>query len=535
MLRAVIVDDDITTLNGLKNSINWKRLNIEVVGMAKNGQEGLEIIETCQPDLILTDIYMPVIDGIEMLKILRQQNQTTEVVILSGYEDFKYAQSALKLKVLDYISKPATVEEIEAVLQAVAEKILMQSQVRKEEKDLRELLEYNLPWAKRQLFKELLEPGHVQSLYMSKVTEYLRIDLANCYFAVIVIQILQGGEGFHLNQNEWPMITVDVNKTVDEIVGSMKGVYIADVQLRMVTLIVSLPVKVKQEQVEQQAFVVAEKMVESIQKVQKFNVWAAIGSIVDTATLIHLSYKEAMSLIKEHFHLTDKKIITRKDISSKHRVLPHRTIESYHSMVEAAMQGQSEMLEQKLQQFLVELNTRNDMSIAILREFAIDFIGVLVVALHDHGLRIDDVNANYNPYMELERICSKGDLAFLVEEILLSVCQLMVKRAPIKHKKTIDFIIRFVHDHYAEDITLDIIANKVYLTRNYLSQIFKQATGENYNNYLTKVRMDKAKELMLSGNYKLYEISYRVGYKNNAYFSQLFKKHTGCNPSEFNQ
>ncbi|MNI35682.1 HTH-type transcriptional regulator YesS [compost metagenome] len=375
----------------------------------------------------------------------------------------------------------------------------------------------------------------MQSLYMSKMTDYLQIDLANCYFTVIVIQILKGGEGSQFNQNEWPMITDDINKTVDEIVGSMKGVYVADVQLRMVTLIVTLPISEKQEQLEKKAMMVAEKTVERIQNIQKFNVWAAIGSSVEAATLIHLSYKEALNLINERFHLTDKKIITRGSVSSKQRVLPQRTIESYHSMVEAAMQGQSEMLEQKLQQFLAELTIRSDMNMAMLREFAIDFIGVLVVALHDQGLRIDDVNANYNPYIELERIGSKDDLAFLVEEILLSVCQLMVKRVPVKHKKTIDFIIRFVHDHYAEDITLDIIADKVYLTRNYLSQIFKQATGENYNNYLTKVRMEKAKELMLSGNYKLYEISYKVGYKNNAYFSQLFKKHTGSNPSEFNQ
>ncbi|GAB2697169.1 response regulator [Paenibacillus thermoaerophilus] len=535
MVKAVIIDDDPATLNGLKKSINWKRFNIEVAGVAENGQEGLRLIEACQPDLILTDIYMPVIDGIEMLKRVRQQNVAAEVIILSGYEDFKYAQTALKLRVWDYISKPATIEEIEAVVQAAADHIRANARAAREEQELRELLEHNLPWAKKQLFKGLLEPGHVQPGYMKKVADYLRMNLHNRYFCVVVVEYLKSGERLASKQGEWLDLSSRVRQAAEEAIGTAQGIYIADIQLNMLALIVSAPAHGKPEAASRQARQIASEMIRRIELQCKLKVWAAIGSTVGSAEDIHLSYKEAMDIVYERLHLIDRKIITKDDIQVKPRAYPLRTIESCQRMVDAAMQGQSDWVEQKLQLFLADLEGRPNLTVERLREYAIEFTGVLLVALHDHGLQFDDLRTDFNPYAELDRICCVEDFASYARETLQAACQAMNRKASTKHKKTVDFIIRFVHDHYAEDITLDVIADKVYLTRNYLSQIFKQATGENYSSYLTRVRMEKAKELMRTGNYKLYEVASKVGYKNNAYFSQLFKKYTGMNPSEFNQ
>jgi two-component system response regulator YesN len=209
-------------------------------------------------------------------------------------------------------------------------------------------------------------------------------------------------------------------------------------------------------------------------------------------------------------------------------------MESYQAIVDAVIMGQEDLVEERIKELTRTLHKDSIPSIQVLREFAIDISGILALALHDHGLQIEDIHSGFNMYKELEHLYSIQDFTAWLRSLMLPVCEVMSRRGSQKHRKTIDFIIRYVQEHYSDDITLDVLAEKVYLTRNYLSQIFKQETGENYNTYLTRVRMEKAKELMLSGNYKIFEISQMVGYKNNAYFSQLFKKHTGLNPSEFN-
>ncbi|WP_176220716.1 response regulator [Cohnella massiliensis] len=534
MIKAVIIDDDTATLNGMKRSIGWKRMNIEVVGVAENGREGLELIERTRPDLILTDIYMPVMDGIEMLKRLRRSNAEAEVVILSGYEDFKHAQTAFKLRVRDYVSKPATVEEIEEVLVEAAEHILASGRARREERELRELLEYNRASARRQLFKELLERGQSQLAGEGGVAD-LGVRLTASVFGVAVLECFRRGERGPADSHDWPALFSRGARAVEETVAAMKGVYVADVQLNALTLIVTENAAAKPEAVLKKAAQAAGKAIECMEAALCANARAAIGPVAESADRIPFAYREAMKLMREGMYVAGRKIATPGDVPVKRRTQPPRTIESCRRMADAAMQGQSELARQQLESCLAELSALPGLSVAMLREAAIEFIGVVAVALYEHGLKIDDLHLNRNPYAGLERLRSMEDLAVLMEEIVQSVCQVMARRASAKHRKTVDFIIRFVHDHYSEDITLEMIADKVFLTRNYLSQIFKQATGENYNNYLTRVRMEKAKELMKSGNYKLYEISAMVGYKNNAYFSQLFKKVTGFNPSELNQ
>jgi two-component system response regulator YesN len=280
---------------------------------------------------------------------------------------------------------------------------------------------------------------------------------------------------------------------------------------------------------------VAKELIENINKCLKLQVWASVGSMVPSVQDLHVSYLEALNLLSESDKSMDQRVITADRAVDKIRTKARRPIECFMAIADAAMLGRQELVGDKIHELLLGARSIPDVGIGTLRDWAIDFVGVLAVAMYDQGLRVEEAKADFNVYKELESIYSADDLAAWVSGVALPVCRFMENRGSQKHKKTIDFIIRFLHEHYAEDITLDMIAEKVYLTRNYLSQIFKQATGENYNNYLTRIRMEKAKELMMTGNYKLYEISEMVGYKNNAYFSQLFKKYTGHNPSEFNQ
>ncbi len=535
MIKTVIIDDDRMTIDGLTRTVDWNKLGLTVVATAKNGAEGLEQIRLHDPELIITDIFMPIMDGIEMLKTLRSEGNTAEVMILSGYEDFKYAQSALKLQVNDYISKPATLEEIELALKSMADQISRKAVNSQEEHELRELLAFNRPTTSKQLIKGLLEPGFCQSAFFDKVTNYLNMDFSKKQFVAVVIEFFINRERNAWKASDVSLFAYAVQNIVNELSHSKQDVYVVDTGHKLMTIIVSLPSHAKKEALQRKAKQIAEEVLDSIQSYLKLEVFAAIGSAAAHVEEIPRSYAQALDLLAEREHRPDRQLILQEEAQEMTKVAVRRPMECFQALVDAVMLGQEELVEDKIAELVHILHNGPNPSINALRKFAIDIAGMLALMLHDQHLQLEDIHNDLNLYKELEHLSSIQTFASWLRDLMLPICEVMERRSSQKHRKTIEFIMRYVQEHYADDITLDVLAEKVYLTRNYLSQIFKQETGENYNGYLTRIRMEKAKELMLSGNYKIFEISHRVGYKNNAYFSQLFKKYTGMNPSDFNQ
>lgn len=532
MIRAVIIDDDMTTIHGLEKSVPWEDFGIELAGTAMNGREGLEQIELHRPDLILTDIFMPVMDGIEMLKEVREQGNAAEVIILSGYEDFKYAQSAVKLQVNDYLSKPATLGEIGDVVRKAADKIRRRTRSEQEERELRELLQLHLPETRKQLFKGLLEPQFCETAFFRKVSGQLRLSFDRQYFTVVMLEYAVTRERTDYRPSDLPKFSYAVQNIVEEMSQSRNGVYVADVQPNVITLIMATPSDVRSEYVKSRVKQSAREYMDNIRDYLKLQVWASVGTPAASVRDIPGSYREAMNLLAERDSLGEAGLICEEELRGRPKTALRRPMESYQAIVDAVVNGQSDLVGERIRELTDSLGVQA-MPVGALRELAIDLMGVLTMAMYDHGLQLEDVHPGIQLYKDIERLCSVRDFAAWLCDVLLPVSEAMSRRGTHKHRKTVDFIMRYVQEHYAEDITLDVIADKVFLTRNYLSQIFKQVTGENYNNYVTRVRMEKAKELMMSGKYKLYEIALMVGYKNNAYFSQQFKKYTGFNPSEF--
>ncbi|MCU6711621.1 response regulator [Paenibacillus sp. J5C_2022] len=536
MIKAIIIDDDTLTLNGLERSVPWEKYGIEVAGTAVDGKEGLALIEKHLPELILTDIYMPVLDGIEMLKHIRSEGNTAEVIILSGYEDFKYAQSAVKLNVSDYISKPATIDEICEVVKGTADKIRATMKTSREEQELRELLESHLPETRKLVLKGLLEPYFSDTLFFQKASARTKLKFDGQVLTVVLLEYVVTRDRLDVKRSDLAKFTYAVKNIVDEMTESWRGVYLADVQQNVVTLIATTPSDVRYEHSRARVKRLAGELVSTIGSLLKLQVWAAIGTSVDSVHDVHRSYQLAMNLLAERETVSEKFILCPEEFEDVKPVMgaSRRPVEHYQNLIAAVTEGQSSLVLERIDRLIRHLeDMEHKPSVSALREMAIHLTGMLTIGLFDQGVLLEDIHPQLLLYKELERISGLEDFQSWLQEVMLPASEEMNSRGSHKHKKTVDYMKRYVQAHYDEDITLDVMADKVFLTRNYLSQIFKQVTGENYNSYVTRIRMEKAKELLLSGKYKLYEVALMVGYKNNAYFSQQFKKYAGCNPSDF--
>lgn len=538
MIKAIIIDDDMMTVDGLSSAVPWQRYNIELCATASNGQEGLDFIQQHQPQLILTDIYMPVMDGIEMLKRIRAEGNEAEVIILSGYEDFKYAQSAVKLRVADYLSKPATIMEIEEVLQAVTERITARMQDAEQEQQLRELLELHRPVTRKLLLKGLLEPNFTQTPFFAKACRQLGLSFDNQSFTVVLLEYGIPRSTHNVKRSDLSIYSYALNNLIEELSLSSKEVLLADIEQQMIALIVCMPKHLREETIKQRVKYVTGQYIGKIKMYLKLEVWAAIGRPVYSVHELASAFTTTVDLLSRRDYVHQQWLTNDNDqeqavgsAAARHE-LPRLT-DSYQQLIRNVLDGQQEMVEQSIRSIGVSLQQHEGLTVHMLKNAIVELVGMLTVALYDEGVLFADLQLRRQWYEEIDRIHHLQDYIDYLNELLGQACQSLANRGSHKHQKTVDFMKRYVHEHYGEDFTLDDIADKVFLTRNYLSQLFKDVTGENYNSYITRIRMEKAKEMMLSGKFKLYEISQMVGYKNNAYFSQQFKKYTGKSPSEY--
>jgi len=359
---TVLVDDDANVLRGMKKAIPWDEIGAECIGESSDGLQGLRLVQNLRPDIVLTDIYMPVMSGLDMIERLRQEGYAGKIVILSGYSDFQYARQALRLNVDDYLSKPITIRTIK---EAFA-KVIDQLEAERAGKQERLRLEERLEQYERDTGGPSPLAGHI--------------------------------------------------RFVQELVEALKY-----------------------QQLEQASRIVADYR-------QQLN---AAGVLIADPFLLGM-----------------------------------------------------------------------------------ELWGVLTFALYDVGIKLDEMF----PQLELKReLAGMADIDALMDWLANkaeAICGDGQWDENLKHRQAVDFMIRYIHDNYADNITLNHLANELYISRYYLGQIFKKATGDSFNQYLTKVRIAKAKELLLEGKFMVYEITEKVGFRNVPYFSTLFKKYTGMNPTD---
>lgn len=403
MCRLFIVEDEEIIREGIENNIDWKLNNVEIVGRAGNGKECLEKIEESIPDVILTDIKMPFMDGMELVKNLYKLHPEIKVVLLTAFDEFQYAKKALDYKVCQYVMKYEENEKIlEAVLKAGYEyKISFnqterakQSEILLENKILRDLLFYDEKT--EEIERELLN-SNLTFLYSDFFV--ICILLTNTKDIVKVYDLLQA----------------DIKKLEDEV------------KLHFCKTEQKLCVIANLDKNNSNLFCEFIKKLENLlkEKEKYYKLKAVVGQMYKGLEGISKSYDEA------------------NHIMSLYQVNKH----------------------------------------------------------FDEDKRIVIVNNNEN-----------------------------------SNKKTVSQIVEYVKEHYYEkDICLDTIAKNVHLTPSYVSYLFKREKNINISDYIIKIRIEKAKYLLMTTDMRTYEISDEIGYVNSQYFSVLFKRNTGLSPTEYRQ
>lgn len=533
MYKLIVVDDKADITEGIIKLGKWSEMGFVAVGKAFNGRDAFELVKQHHPDVVITDIRMPVMDGLELTSLIKVQYPFTKVIILSGYDDFKYAQQAVKLGAEEYLLKPARIDMIEEAVLRAYEKLEAERKKKEESIMLQQKLIQSLPYLKDEYFRQLVSrPFEDDPEETKRKFQFLEIGLETENFSVLFVELDNYRELYEQkNIKEVELYKFAVANIAQEI---MSEFYKCEVfRFRESTVVILLNFLSSLNPCENKARIIeaAEKIRQSIEKYLEVTVTIGIGGLYSGLKDIYSSFLDAKDAIAHKIYLGPNHVIFSEDVKISHRSAFHYPVQLEGEIISALKIGAADKLPQTLGRFLDSILSQKEISPAhfkkLIREFVVLVTRMTPELSENDALEGDDFIAELDKYKTVEEIRS------WLEKILCDKARAVRNMRKSQIEQDICKARVYIDNHYNEEISLQSVSEHVCLSPTYFSSVFKEVVGETFIEYLIKTRIEKAKELLLSGDYKIYEIANKVGYEDRRYFSEVFKKHTGLNPAEY--
>jgi two-component system response regulator YesN len=534
MYKLVIVDDEPTVRNGLRSYFNWSDFGIEVVDEADDGDVGLQIIKRIKPDIVLTDVRMSKMDGIKMSAEIHARYPHIKIVFVSGYEDADYLKSALQVNAVDYIFKPVNMQELRNVVGRVIGELQEEQKGRQLIADMQVKLAQSMPLLCEKFLMSVIRDGVPRPDRIQDQLDFLGLHLPlEASFWVIIVRVDDSAEVVDArSERDKQLLTYAILNVCQELIGRYMSGYAFENQSGEYVGI--LYGEGDRERLEDQLFLLAEEIRGNLAKWLKISVTIGVGEHVAQLSALPLSYTRAREAADQKWYLGKNRIITMDSLQTEEPSF-HR-IESSHikRFVSVLKAADTKSLMDELDEWFDRLSRNRRDGFRYARIVSLELILLanrLMLELNIHCRELEEKEA-----VLWERIFKHEtirDLRELLESHLMEVCKQIQEKRNGKARNVIERIRAVMDTRYAENLTVADIAKSVYLSSTYVSLIFKQETGETVYEYLTKVRIERAKELLRDPQKKFYEICEAVGYSDPSHFSKIFKKYTGFTPSTY--
>ncbi|WP_312894782.1 response regulator transcription factor [Paenibacillus eucommiae] len=521
----LIAEDEMLVRLALKHSINWNEFDMTVIADVTNGQEALDIFRREMPEVLITDIKMPVMDGMELIAKIRELDANTEIAILSCVEDFDVVRKALAFNVHDYILKlEMTTEDMGKILTNIRTRLdrLHKPVLSLSPKDI------DMHILKDNLVKDFLFGSRYNEVEFAAKAANLEMRLNPQQVAVILMEIDQFD---HLcerfKDKKGQLVRMSLLNILNEVIANYGyGEAYADADSRYILLFGFEDTFGEQKMVE-----TLYKIVEHIRSVLYMYFNNTVTFVMHDAQQGYHSmkeqYRECMKALEAKFFLGYNCNIKAGEQTD--HVLPDATKEHILRLVlewNHANEYEKKMLEKKVRMFIAH---NGAVSAGMIKQTIMHWLHLSALSMSHSHVNMPEIVSAYS-----ERVSVAGTLQELVDifrEYLDEMIHYMPKRTMMS--KEISEVIRYIDEHYAEELTLHELADAVQVSPNYLSSLFKKETGINFADYLLQHRIEKAKELLLGTFCKTYEVAEQTGFANQSYFSRAFKKITGVGPKEF--
>ena len=531
MYKLLLVDDRIDVIETIEMVVDWTSLEIEVVGKAINGVEALEIVKTHNPDIIITDIKMPNMDGLELTKKVRDIGGEVEIVILSGYDEFNYAKQAMQLGVKDYLLKPVKIDKIMELVMKIKKELDEKRQEQNHYTKLKKRAIESTPLLQIEYLNKIIKNPVLDKVKMKTKLDDLGIKLDVEGFRVIILSwddidkedSLASYMGFEL-------ITFSAINIMEETVGQEFKKVIFKNNNQIVGIINNL-------YSDKQVIEIANDWKRNINRCLKHSVTIGIGGYYDEPMDIITSYEEAKTATESNFIIGKNNVIHVKDLNENHTINFKYPTQKLNNLFQYIKIGIIEKTSEAYQVFIKEFYDNNTISPKEIKRYLIGSITVLYNEVKGEGIDLDNIFGNQiNILNVLENAKTLADLDVELKNTLMEIVHYIDQLNTENKGQQIKDIIKYIETNYADpNISLNEISRRFFTSTSYLSVMLKESLGETFSEHIRKLRMEKAKLMLMMDNNKVYEIAQNVGYTDRRHFSDVFKKYTGMTPKQYTE
>lgn len=541
MLKIFLAEDEVVVRETIKRMIPWEELGFELVGEAADGEMALPLLIRQQPDLLITDIKMPFMDGLTLARLAKKEIPGLKVVILSGYDDFNYAKQAIGIGVEDYLLKPITKNALIERLSEIRSRY-EHEKTQKEyyEKFQREMQAYEKNSSRD--FFEALVGGSMDMMEVYKRAEKLGLDIVAEAYNVLIFT-MNCDEDFSGQRDEYSLWEAESLELLENFFAGHSSAML----FRSNIFSYGVLLKGQRETIEENTRACVDEIRKILSRQDGRREWfLAVGQSVDRLSQIQKSYHTASRAFSQRY-LYDENILYYDEMETMEHPGGQAETEDNAYLQKVDVNALNPAILQKFLSNGLQEETENfvkdyfyaigqePMESLVFRNYVILNVRFSVISfIKGLGCDTNEMESADTEEVLAESGKNMESAIAYAKKMISQAIEIRDQNSGNKNRSILKTAVDFIDSHYMdEEISLNTVANVANVSSNHFSALFSQNMGQTFIEYLTTLRMNKAKELLRCTGMRSSEIAGEIGYKDAHYFSYLFKKTQGMTPSDY--
>ena len=525
LYSVLLVDDEEEVYSVIMKKLDWEAMGFRIAGYARNGVEALEMAEEIQPDVVMTDIKMPYMDGLTLSRKLKELYRTVKIIIFSGFDEFEYAKEAIQIEVEEYILKPIDAGNLKEVFDRIREKIDREMDEKRNVDKLREYYMESIPILQENFYTSLID-GRIPEDEIDRYVDDYQISLTGPYYVVSILHI--STTNIPPNMNTF-LLGVSVKKLAEE---HMEDEWKSRILMYLGDIVVITQLESQEQITEFTDFM--DQLCRLAKHVCEATVTAGIGYVSNNLPDIRLSWQGARSAVSYRVIYGNARAINIAEIDPMENADERWEEQEIQKILKKIRMGSREELEEEIDHCIHKFMEDG----TTMQKYQIFIMGLITEIFRFCTNNQLDIEEFYGEKSAVFEKCMQMESPEELERWLLEIGEKLQETVQQERQATTKSFaskaVEYVQEHYSDrNITIESICKELGVSAAYFSTIFKKETGKTFISFLTDYRMEKAVELLMTTNDKTYIIAEKVGYADPNYFSYAFKKQYSMSPSKY--
>ena len=524
-MKMIIIDDEIGIANSIKNVFDWKEFGIEEVYVFDSGVEALERIRIGDIDILMTDIRMPEMDGLELSRCAKKITPDMKIIMCSGYDDFEYAKAAMRIGVMEYLLKPVTLEEVTGAVKSATEAICQEKVKNKIKHEYENSLDMYIQNTKNMLSAKLIQKNTV--LKESELKKYFEIigvpyiPQSGCAVCIKVIGQTKG-ESWDLKE-DFSLLCFAMDNILNEILSGVGHSFYDGFSCTVIFMFGKNDISEYRD--------IIDKCISSIRQTLGVEISVGIGDISEQINSLYGSYSTAFNACR-HGAFYKKSGVCDVDEVDSHYQYPQQLENRLLDKISVTNKNDEESVETIINEYFDEVIKNGNIPVQGIEAICDNILMACAKKIQSMSSQEEDcaVSQWLGKREEHENIDQ-------LKENLLSRIKKAEEQLDVwikdKNKLLIEDAKRYIEDNIDKDLSLEVVSRRFFFSSRYFAKLFKEYTGKSYSGYVNDIKMEFAKKLLLNTDFSIGEIARKTGYDDQGHFGRNFKKYTGMKPSAY--